>query len=161
MRGSKYRIRKGLEQIQAIKLRRILDPSGDTGCFLLTTFATPEQARAVNQALRAEGIGTFPQGLTNVMMTEWGLHIYYNIPSLVHKTSIDKGRFPWALTENRESRAEYSKGTCPQADSLFERTMLLAIPSNLAISDEEDIVAAFRKVVPVVADCATVKAPGA
>lgn len=161
MRGSKYRIRKGLEQIQAIKLRRILDPSGDTGCFLLTTFATPEQARAVNQALRAEGIGTFPQGLTNVMMTEWGLHIYYNIPSLVHKTSIDKGRFPWALTENRESRAEYSKGTCPQADSLFERTMLLAIPSNLAISDEEDIVAAFRKVVPVVADCATVKTPGA
>jgi len=160
MRSSKYRIRKGLEQIQAIKLRRILDPSGDTGCFLLTTFATPEQAREVNQALRAEGIVTFPQGVNNVLMTEWGLHIYYNIPSLVHKTSIDKGHFPWGLAENRESRAEYSKGTCPQADSLFERTMLLAIPSNLAISDEEDIVAAFRKVVPAVADCATVETPG-
>jgi len=147
MRASKYRIRKGLEQLADIRLRRIMDPAGDTGCFLLTTFPTAEMAREVNQALRAEGIVTLPQGVNNVVMTTgWGLHIYYNIPSLVLRTSIDKGNFPWGLEENHECRAEYAKGTCPQADSLFERTVLLAIPSCLTTQDEDDIVAAFTKV---------------
>ena len=146
MHGSKYRIRKSLEQLPEMKLRRIIDEAGDTGCFLLTTFPTAEKARAVNQALRAEGIITFPQGVSNVLMTDWGLHIYYNIPSLVLKTSIDKGNFPWGLAENRDSIAEYGKGTCPQADSLFERTNLIAIPSCLTSQDEQDIIAAFTKV---------------
>lgn len=150
MRGSKYRIRKGLESLQEISLRRIIDPAGDTGCFLLTTFPTAEIAREVNQALRAEGIVTFPQGVNDVVMTEWGLHIYYNIPSLVQKTSIDNSNFPWGLAENRDSRAEYGKGTCPQADSLFEKTILIAIPSCLTRQDEEDVVAAFTKVVSAV-----------
>jgi dTDP-4-amino-4,6-dideoxygalactose transaminase len=150
MHGSKYRIRKALEHLPEIRLRKIMDEAGDTGCFLLTTFATAEMVREVNHALRAEGIVTFSQGVTNVVMTDWGLHIYYNIPSLVLKTSIEKNNFPWGLAENRESRAEYAKGTCPQADSLFERTILLAIPSCLLPQDEEDIVGAFRKVLAAV-----------
>ncbi|UWZ85826.1 DegT/DnrJ/EryC1/StrS family aminotransferase [Occallatibacter riparius] len=150
MHGSKYRIRKALEQLPEIRLRRIVDEAGDTGCFLLTTFATAEMARELNQALRAEGIITSSQGVNNVVMTEWGLHIYYNIPSLVLKTSIDKNNFPWGLSENRECRAEYGKGTCPQADSLFERTILIAIPSCLSPQDEDDIVGAFRKVLAAV-----------
>ncbi len=151
MHGSKYRIRERLEGLPQVGLRRIIDPAGDTGCFLLTTFPTAETAREVNRALRAEGIVTFPQGMSNVVMTEWGLHIYYNIPSLVQKTSIDKAGFPWGLAENRESSTEYGKGTCPQADSLFERTILLAVPSCLTTQDEEDVVAAFGKVVAAVA----------
>ena len=150
MHGSKYRIRKELEQLPEIRLRRIIDPAGDTGCFLLATFSAPGMAREVNRALRAEGIVTFPQGVNDVVMTEWGLHIYYNIPSLVHKTSVDKTGSPWGLAENRDCRAEYGKGTCPQADSLFERTILVAIPSCLTTQDEEDIVAAFKKVLSAV-----------
>jgi dTDP-4-amino-4,6-dideoxygalactose transaminase len=150
MRTSKYCLRKALESFPQIKLRRIIDPAGDTGCFLLTTFSTPEMAREVNLRLRAEGIVTFSQGVSNVVMTEWGLHIYYNIPSLVHKTSIEKGNFPWGLAENRESQVEYGKGTCPQADSLFERSIVLAIPSCLAKQDEDDIIAAFTKVLSAV-----------
>ena len=152
MRESKYRIRQSLEAVKEISLRRIIDPAGDTGCFLLTTFPTADMAREVNQALRAEGIITFSQGVNNVVMTDWGLHIYYNIPSLVLKTSIDKANFPWGLAENRESRAGYGKGTCPHADSLFERTILIAIPSNLTRQDEADVVAAFTKVMSAVTD---------
>jgi dTDP-4-amino-4,6-dideoxygalactose transaminase len=48
--------------------------------------------------------------------------------------------------ENQGSTATYSKGTCPVADSLFERSILLAIPSCLTVQDEEDIVKAFRKI---------------
>jgi dTDP-4-amino-4,6-dideoxygalactose transaminase len=146
MRASKYRIREALKKFPQVKLRRIVDERGDTSCFLLTTFATPELAREVNQALRAEGIVTFSQGINDIVMTEWGLHIYYNIPSLVHKTGVDKRNAPWSLAENKDSRTEYGKGTCPRADSLFERTCLLAIPSCLTETDENDIIAAFDKV---------------
>jgi dTDP-4-amino-4,6-dideoxygalactose transaminase len=146
MHASKYRIREALKKFPQVKLRRIMDERGDTSCFLLTTFATPELAREVNQALRAEGIVTFSQGINDIVMTEWGLHIYYNIPSLVHKTGVDKRNAPWSLAENKDSRTEYGKGTCPHADSLFERTCLLAIPSCLTETDEYDIIAAFDKV---------------
>jgi dTDP-4-amino-4,6-dideoxygalactose transaminase len=146
MRTSKYRIRQALEAYPNIRLRRIVDPSGDTGCFLIVTFENAGTAKRMNQALRAEGIVTSPQGMTNVLMTEWGLHIYFNIVSLVNQTSSDGRGFPWKLHENRQSKPTYARGTCPTADSLFERSILLAIPSCLTEVDEADIVHAFRKV---------------
>lgn len=144
MRRSKYRIRQALARFPQITLRRIVDPAGDTGCFLITTYADAATARAVNKHLRADGIVTFPQGISNVVMTEWGLHLYYNIPSLVTRASVDRRGFPWALAENSESSAEYRKGTCPAADSLFERSILLPIPSSLTARDEEDVIRAFE-----------------
>jgi dTDP-4-amino-4,6-dideoxygalactose transaminase len=146
MRASKRRIRKALEQLPDIRFRRLIDPEGDTGCFLLTTFPDSQTAKDTNRALRAEGIITLSQGVNNIVMTEWGLHIYYNIPSLVNKAGVDTRNSPWSLAENRDSHAEYRKGTCPNADSLFERSILLAIPSSLTVKDEQDIVAAFEKV---------------
>jgi 8-amino-3,8-dideoxy-alpha-D-manno-octulosonate transaminase len=150
MRASKYRIREMLTRFPQVRLRRIVDERGDTGCFLLTTFASPTTAQEVNRALRAEGIVTFGQGINDILMTEWGLHIYYNIPSLVHQTGLDRMRSPWSLAENRNSRPDYHKGTCPQADSLFERTNLLAIPSNLTEKDENDIMLAFTRVLTAI-----------
>jgi 8-amino-3,8-dideoxy-alpha-D-manno-octulosonate transaminase len=146
MRRSKYRIRQELEKYPQLRLRSIVDPAGDTGAFLITIFPDPEAAKNVSQALKAEGIRTFPQGVNNVVMTEWGLHIYSNIVSLVNRTSVDQKGFPWKLAENQESKQEYSKGSCPVADRLFERSVLLAIPSCLTASDEDDIIHAFRKV---------------
>ncbi len=146
MRRSKYRIRSALEQFPKVQLRRILDPAGDTGCFLITTYPDPATAQAVQQALRAEGLLTHPQGLTNVLMKDWGLHLYHNNLSLVEHSSVDPGGFPWKLSENAGSARNYGKGACPQADSLFERSILLAIPSCLREGDEQDIIRAFEKV---------------
>jgi dTDP-4-amino-4,6-dideoxygalactose transaminase len=146
MHRSKYRIRKALERIPEIRLRRIVDSAGDTAPFLITTYSDPETAKRVNSALRAEGIVTFSQGITNVVMTDWGLHLYYNIASLVKQTSADPGGFPWTLKENTGLRTQYAKGTCPMADSLFERSILIAIPSSLTERDEDDIIRAFEKV---------------
>lgn len=146
MRRSKYRIRQTLEQFAEVKLRRIQDPEGDTGCFLITTYANAGTAQKVNRMLRAEGIVTAPQGVSNVVMTEWGLHLYYNIVSLVQRTSVDRHGFPWSLAENRDLVHTYGKGTCPVADSLFERSILIPIPSCLTSEDEDDIIKAFERV---------------
>ena len=146
MHGSKYRIRKALESYPEVRLRKVVDPAGDTGCFLISTYRDGETAKAISRALRAEGIATSSQGINNVVMTDWGLHIYYNITSLVNQTSADKKGFPWKLAENQQSKPEYAKGSCPAADDLFERSILLAVPSCLVEEDEENIIRAFRKV---------------
>lgn len=146
MRQSKYRIRHALAALPQVRLRRIIDQDGDTGPFLILTLQSAEEAKRISQALRAEGIATSPQGVNNVVMTDWGLHIYSNVVSLLNKTSIDGKGFPWSLAENRDSKPQYAKGTCPVADSLFERSILLAIPSCLTELDENDIIHAFRKV---------------
>src|SRR3989454_10447962 len=146
MRKSKYRIRQALEKSPKIKLRKVLDPKGDTGCFLITTYTDAKTAKKVNVALRAEGMVTSDQGVSNVVMTDWGLHIYYNIVSLVDQTSVDGRGFPWSLKENAGLARKYGKGACPAADSLFERSILLPIPSCLTEQDEDDIIRAFEKV---------------
>jgi dTDP-4-amino-4,6-dideoxygalactose transaminase len=146
MRGSKYRIRRALEEFPSVRLRRVLDPAGDTGCFLITTYQNAETARRVNTALRAEGIVTYPQGISNVLMTDWGLHLYYKIVSLVERTSNDGRGYPWRLAENAGLGRDSHKGACPVADDLFERTILISIPSCLTEQDEDDIIHAFRKV---------------
>ncbi len=145
MRASKYRIRQSLQSFSEVKLRRIQDPRGDTGSFLITTYSDAATARRVNEMLRAEGIATSPEGVSNIVMTEWGLHLYYNILSLERKTSIDHRGFPWNLAENAGLAGDYSKGACPVADSLFERSLLLAIPSCLTGQDETEIIQAFTK----------------
>ena len=141
MRGSKYRIRRALEQFPEVQLRKIQDPLGDTGCFLITTYRDAGTAQRVNRMLRAEGIVTSPQGVSDIVMTDWGLHLYYNNVSLLSRA----GRFPWKLTENAGLERNYAKGACPAADSLFERSILLPIPSCLTDQDEADIIRAFEK----------------
>ena len=146
MHSSKYRIREALSHFAGVQLRRIIDPAGDTGCFLITTYKDAETAARVNRALRAEGLVTFPQGVSNVVMTDWGLHLYFNNVSLVHKACVDGHGFPWKLAENQASPQNYDKGVCPQADSLFERSILLPIPSCLTEKDEAEIIRGFEKV---------------
>jgi dTDP-4-amino-4,6-dideoxygalactose transaminase len=148
MRGSKYRIQQALEELPGLKLRRIVDPRGDTGAFLITIYENATIAKEINKALRAEGITTYPQGLSNIRMTDWGLHLYYNIVSLVTRGSIDSRGFPWNLSENAGSDMRYQRGTCPKADDLFERSIIMSIPSCLSSKDEDDIIYAFEKVVP-------------
>ncbi|HWQ55252.1 MAG TPA: DegT/DnrJ/EryC1/StrS family aminotransferase [Bryobacteraceae bacterium] len=146
MRRSKQRVRAAIEKFGCVGLRRIMDPAGDTGAFLITTYKNPATAAKVRDALRAEGIRPGPGGVSNILMTEWGLHLYYNNRSLLKRASIDGKGFPWNLPANAEAPTDYGKGLCPAADDLFERTLLLAIPSCLTTTDEDEIIAAFEKV---------------
>lgn len=140
MRRSKYRIRQTIEPFHSVRLRTIADPAGDTGCFLIMTFPNAAKAREVQAALQSEGLVTHPQGLNNLLMTDWGLHLYYNNRSLLTRRG-----FPWTLAENAGLARNYTKGTCPVADQLFEQSILLAIPSCLTREDEDSIICAIEK----------------
>jgi hypothetical protein len=146
MRWSKYRIRHTLEKLPGVRLRNIIDPEGGTASFLIATYASAQIAKQVNLALRAEGILTYPDGISNIVMTDWGLHLCYNILAQADRTSVDSNGFPWKLAENAGLERTCGKGTCPIADSLFEGSNLPAIPSCLKESDENDIIRTYEKV---------------
>ena len=145
LRTSKFRIREALESLGKVNLRRLVDPAGDTGAFLLSTFPTEQLAREVNVRMRWHGITCSSDDVSNVILIDYGLHIYFNIPSLVQKVPTDRSGAPWNLEKNRNSVYEYGIGSCPVADDLFRRTQLLTIPACLTAQDEQDVIEAFSE----------------
>lgn len=147
MREAKWQIRTALQSTPGLTFRRVPDPSGDSGPFLLMIL--PDEARATRfvQALRAEGIRGPEGSLTCITMREWGLHWYSNIPSLVHRRSNSRDGFPWSHPANAFAQDyTYTKGTLPNCDDLHARGALLAIASTLTQQDVDDIIHAMRKV---------------
>ena len=147
MRDAKWKIRAAIEAIPGIALREIADPAGDTGPFLITIYPTAERCREFTAALQAEGVRGPEGSLACVTMREWGMHWYFNIPSLVNRRSNARDGFPWSHPANAFAKDySYERGALPVCDSLSERAALLCIASVLTDEDTDDIIAAFQKV---------------
>ena len=147
MRQAKWKIREALSQIPDMTFRTVPDPAGDSGPFMITTFADAETCTRVVEALRAEGIRGPEGSLSCLAMREWGLHWYFNIPSLTRKRSNSRDGFPWTHPENAfASEISYDRGCLPVCDDLHDRSALLTIASKLTDDDVDDIILAFRKV---------------
>jgi len=146
MHSSKYRIRRPWKRFPQLRLRKMVDPQGDTGCFLISTFDTPEVAKPSQSSIRAEGIVTSSQGVNNVVMTNWGLHIYSNIPSLVNKTGVDKKGSPWGLLEIKALLPVIIKALVRWPIAYSSAASCSRFLRALQIGNEQDIVRAFRKV---------------
>ena len=144
MRHSKSRIRRFLEGQAGVYLRRLVDPKGDTSCFLITTYKDAESAKIVSERLRHHWIAGSSPETSNVVLVDYGLHIYFNIRALQKKVGRDSIGTPWTLERNRDSAYDYGRGACRVADDLFERSQLLAIPSCLTKRDEDQIIEAFQ-----------------
>ena len=132
MRASKYRIRKALSAAPDIEFRRITDEAGDTGPFLIIIMPNTERASQV--VARATDAGLI--GVTRI--EDYGLHVYYNIPQLVNKIPLSPAGNPWSLQQNQERDYQYGKGTCPASDELFERSVVIPIPSRLTGDQEKE-----------------------
>ena len=150
MRRSKYRTRRELEPYTQVELRHVMDSRGDTGAFLITIYPNKTTAQWVNQALRAEGIAPGPMGQSNIIMSDWGLHVYYNLAGLFERSDIVRDGSSKRLQPKAWRVPEFRKGTCPVADDLFERSIIMAIPSCLTEKDEKEIIRSFQKVISAI-----------
>jgi dTDP-4-amino-4,6-dideoxygalactose transaminase len=147
MQKAKWIIRKELESIQGLTFRRVIDPDGDIGAFLICIFESPEICQSFSEALKAEGIKSEGYAKPFVMMREWGLHWYFNNKSLVNRRSLYENGWPWSSSRNVFSKNyKYGKGTLPVCDDMESRASLLKVPSCLTERDIEDIITAFKKV---------------
>jgi dTDP-4-amino-4,6-dideoxygalactose transaminase len=141
MRASNNRIKALLSGTPGLGFRRLNDAEGDTGTFLIMMVENEDKARAAVAKMKE-------QGLHNVFrIADYGLHIYYNIPSLVGKVPLSPAGNPWSLAENAQSVYSYDKGACPKSDALFARSILLPIPSRLTAEQEEAAAAAVKAAV--------------
>jgi len=147
MREAKWSIRRQLEGLRGLELRRIADPQGDTGAFLLYLLPNGELAQRFTNALRAEGLRGEGYAKPCISMREWGLHWYFNNKSLVNRRSLHSGGWPWTLPQNSFAAGyDYGQGSLPVCDDFAERGGMLKVPSNLEQQDIRDLVAAYRKV---------------
>ena len=141
MRGSKARIREMLTDVPGLSFRRLTDPDGDTGPFMILLLETAGQAIRAAKRLKA-------RGLYNCFRIEdYGHHIYYNIRALVEKVPLSPAGNPWSLAENADSVYDYSKGSCPRSDAFFERSILVPVPSRLTAAQEKDAAAVIREAI--------------
>ncbi|MCX6909199.1 MAG: DegT/DnrJ/EryC1/StrS family aminotransferase [Verrucomicrobia bacterium] len=130
MRGSKRRIKAMLAGTPGLTFRRLNDEAGDTGPFLI--FLLDNAGRVATTVARMQEAGL----QSAVRLSDYGMHIYYNIPQLVAKVPLSPAGNPWNLPQNRRSARDYRKGACPCSDALFERAILLPIPSRLTRAQE-------------------------
>jgi 8-amino-3,8-dideoxy-alpha-D-manno-octulosonate transaminase len=150
MRKAKYSLRGKLQGIPGLAFRHILNPEGDTGPFLLMIWKDRETCLRVVEKTRAAGVQTGNLGINNIAMTDWGLHIYFNNPSLVEKRSLSKAGRPWTDPLNAfAANYEYKKGTLPVLDDLINRTSLLSIPPLLSEAAIERIAVEFSRAASV------------
>jgi 8-amino-3,8-dideoxy-alpha-D-manno-octulosonate transaminase len=147
MRKAKWGIRKQIEGTRGLKFRKILDPEGDSGAFLITIYENPEICKRFVEALKAEGLRGEGSSNPCITMEEWGLHWYFNNLSLVNKRSISPSGWPWTLAENGFAKDyDYKRGGLPVCSDLASRSGLLMIGSSMTDEDVKDVVAAYRKV---------------
>lgn len=147
MRQAKWRIRNELQALPGITWRRIPDPDGDVGAFMITTYESSAICKSFTEALRAEGMISKGYAKPCITMEEWGLHWYFNNKSLVNKRSIHESGWPWTALENSFSTSYmYGRGTLPVCDDLAARSALFKVSSSLTQDDTDDIISAFKKV---------------
>lgn len=141
MRQSKKRIKEGLKGVKGLRFRKLNDTEGDSGPFIMMILGDENKAVAAAGKMKAAG-------LHNIFrVADYGLHIYYNIPSLINKVPLSPAGNPWNLTENQACVYNYKKGACPRSDDLFARSILLPIPSKLTIEQERQAVEVVKSAV--------------
>lgn len=140
MRSFKNELKAILSEYDGIETRHIADPKGDGGSFLKMIFKDKATSMKFKEGLLANGISVKKYGVYPIHMTEWGLHIYSKIPSLVHKKSICGHHSVWELEENKWAKDyTYSEGTLPVLDDYVQRTVLFCIASKLT-EDQKDLI---------------------
>jgi len=139
MQHSQRRIKSGLAGIPGLAFRTSADPAGDCGPFLIMLLENGETAQRFLTQLRENGFHNA------FRIADYGMHVYSNIAALVNKTPLSAAGEPWALPQNRESVFDYSLGTLPYSDALFQRSVILPIPSCLDAEQEETAIHLIRE----------------
>lgn len=137
MHASKYRIAGALADVRGVRWRRIDDPAGDCGPFLIARFDSPDVARRFASACSQ-------RGLTASYLPEYGLHVYHNVKALVERRSNSPDGYPWTHPANAPLVRSYAKGALPRTDELLARGVALPVPSSLTPELEDAFVAVFR-----------------
>ena len=139
LNGSNRRIRSALSELPGVELRRIVDEKGNTGSFVVLMLPDSVRAQAAIEKLSTMDL----RGAWRI--SDYGLHVYFNIPQLVNRTPLSAAGNPWNLPENSGLEREYGRGACPKSDDLFDRSIIITVPSSLSADHESYMIDSIRR----------------
>lgn len=146
MRARNHQLYAGLSQIPGVTPRRVIDPDGDSGPFVLINLPDGESARKLVELTRAAGVRPGPHGIGNIHMSQWSLHLYYENVSLVQKCPVHSSGRPWNDPLNTfHEDISYEKGTLPFMDQLVERSILITVPPTLTEETTHRIIEIYHQ----------------
>ena len=138
MRGHQLRLREALGKTPGIRLRRLVDPVGDSGSYFVWIHDTIDLADRFMAAMQAEGIP--------VSQPHGGIHQYRHMSNLLSKAPVTTEGCPWSCPFNAESPMEYKANMLPRSNQLLDQARMLSLPPLLTNQDIDDVIRAFRKV---------------
>jgi dTDP-4-amino-4,6-dideoxygalactose transaminase len=145
MRAAARRLYDGIGGLSTVQTRHRPDPEGDLGSFVLLTWPDAQYAREIVRRTRERGVRSSHGGLNNLVMTDWGLHLYSNNLNLVDRLSTGAAGYPWKDPANAFAAPyRYGHGSLPTADDLFSRSSLIAVSPALSDDAVDAVIEAFH-----------------
>jgi 8-amino-3,8-dideoxy-alpha-D-manno-octulosonate transaminase len=138
MRSHQLRLREALGKTPGIRLRRLVDPSGDSGSYFMWIHDSAERAERFARAMASEGIPvSTPPG---------GIHQYRHMANLMKTVPVTTEGCPWSCPYNAQSPMEYRADMLPRSNQLLDQARMIALPPSLTEQDLDEVIHAFRKV---------------
>ena len=134
MRKNKKIIKDGIRGVRGIRFRTINDEKGDAGNALILLLDSSEKSVAFCRAMGAENIP---------MNRLYAGRPVYMEPQIFHQRTADRSGFPF---NQFDSPVVYTEDMCPNAVRILPRNSVLNIGPTWTEKDDEDVIAAVRKV---------------
>jgi dTDP-4-amino-4,6-dideoxygalactose transaminase len=117
LKEKKKRFKEGIQDIQGLEYRRLLDPDGELGTLLTVFLPDARIARKVGDAL---GCG---------VVADSGWHVYNNMEHVLSRKTVDRLNCPFSCPyyTKEGGSAEYNRGMLPQTDALLNRAINISI----------------------------------
>lgn len=145
MRARNRQLYAGLGQIPGVQTRRLPDPEGDSGPFVIVTFPDAGITKEMVKRTRAAGVRPGPWGFGNIRMTDFYFHVYHHNVSLVQKRGVNSSGHPWTDARNAfASDISYAAGMLPRLDDLVERSVLIPVAPVLTEQTCERIIEIYH-----------------
>jgi len=141
LRRNNEKIRQAIEDFPGIAFRRIPDPSGDVGNYLIFFVPTARIKSRIVAALRAEGVPA--AGPYSPEQRDW--HVYAHWDHILRRSAVARDGLPWSAVP-RDELPRYSRRMCPRTLSLLGRAVSVAVSPHYSAADCRAIARAINKV---------------
>jgi 8-amino-3,8-dideoxy-alpha-D-manno-octulosonate transaminase len=139
VRTSAARVHAGIRDLPGLKLRRLPDPQGELGTGVFLDFGTRARCEQFLAAMKAENIAATRPGGSVILPT---------LPHIIAKKTIHPA---WPSFQTPRGKSiRYGADTCPRTIDILGRFGGVLMDPNFTRRDTDDVIAALRKVYPVV-----------
>jgi len=139
VRANAKRVYDGIRDLPGIRFRHLPDPEGDLGTAVFLRFDSKEKRVKFQALMKAENVPVGPPGGSVVLPV---------LPYIVNKVTVHPDWPTW--TSARGKSIKYGPATCPRTLAILDRFAGPSLDPKYTRRDTDDIIAAIRKVYPVI-----------